>query len=397
MLTLQAVFGGADRRTLMSQIFNAEPLAPRKLDKSIPIELETITLKALEKNPSQRYASAGEMAADLRRFLEDRPIRARRPTLLDHTRKWLRRHPSVIAFLLTLLVLGIAGLATTTALIDRERVKEQQRALEAQERFELARRSADDMIRIAEEELGNHSDDLALRRRLLESAFAYYQEFIKLRHDDPDAQADLKVTRDRVQSILDDLVVIKGAERHMLVGEPAVQADLKCTDGQREKLNAITREIIDHGPPGRSPPRTNSGQPGKELLSEMKAHDVAIAEILTVPQMHRLGQIALQIRGVRAFNDPDIVSTLKLTSEQREQLRWLAPGPGRKDSPPGGEGFRHSPDKVGPPGGRMARDFKGRMQEALDVLTPLQRRQWIELIGEPFTGTLSPRPGRPRP
>jgi hypothetical protein len=84
------------------------------LNKTIPPELETIVLKAIEKNPADRYATAQELADDLRRYLEDKPIRARRPTLIHRARKWARRHRAVVlaasALALTVLVLGGAVL-----------------------------------------------------------------------------------------------------------------------------------------------------------------------------------------------------------------------------------------------------------------------------------------------
>ena len=55
----------------------------------MPADLETIVLKAMAKEPADRYATAQELADDLRRFLEDRPIRARRPTLAQRMQKWL--------------------------------------------------------------------------------------------------------------------------------------------------------------------------------------------------------------------------------------------------------------------------------------------------------------------
>src|SRR5262249_15522859 len=69
-------------------------------------ELETIVLKAMAKNPEERYASAGELADDLRRFLDDQPVRARRPGLGVRAAKWARRHRRVV----TAAVLG-AGAA----------------------------------------------------------------------------------------------------------------------------------------------------------------------------------------------------------------------------------------------------------------------------------------------
>src|SRR5262249_46506806 len=67
-------------------------------------ELETIVIKALEKNPAERYATAQELADDLRRFLDDRPIRARRATMWQRLRKWGRRHRGAVAG-------GVVGLA----------------------------------------------------------------------------------------------------------------------------------------------------------------------------------------------------------------------------------------------------------------------------------------------
>ena len=69
---------------------------PRRLNLAVPVELETIILKAIAKNPGDRYATAQELADDLRRFLEDKPIKARRPTLAQRARKWARRHRPLV-------------------------------------------------------------------------------------------------------------------------------------------------------------------------------------------------------------------------------------------------------------------------------------------------------------
>jgi hypothetical protein len=95
LLTLEPAFTGQDRQELLRQIAFDEPCPPRRLNKIIPAELETIVLKALEKIPADRYATAQEMADDLRRFLLDEPIRAKRPTLLQRARRWGRRHRAV--------------------------------------------------------------------------------------------------------------------------------------------------------------------------------------------------------------------------------------------------------------------------------------------------------------
>jgi serine/threonine protein kinase/Flp pilus assembly protein TadD len=96
LLTLEPAFGGTDRQELLRQIAFEEPRPPRRINKTIAAELETIVLKAIEKNPADRYATAKELADDLRHFLDDKPIRARRPTLPQRLRKWGRRHRAVV-------------------------------------------------------------------------------------------------------------------------------------------------------------------------------------------------------------------------------------------------------------------------------------------------------------
>jgi serine/threonine protein kinase/tetratricopeptide (TPR) repeat protein len=96
LLTLRPALGGTDRQELLRKIAFEEPVRPRSLDQQVPAELETVVLKALEKNPAERYATAQELADDLHRFLEDQPIRARRPTVVQRVRKWARRHQPVV-------------------------------------------------------------------------------------------------------------------------------------------------------------------------------------------------------------------------------------------------------------------------------------------------------------
>ena len=77
-MTLRPAIAGTDRQELLRRIAQEEPVAPRRLDPAIPRELETIVLKAMAKEPAARYATSRELADDLRRFLEDKPIRAQR-------------------------------------------------------------------------------------------------------------------------------------------------------------------------------------------------------------------------------------------------------------------------------------------------------------------------------
>lgn len=80
-MTLRPAFHEANRQRLIKKVTDDEPRAPRRIDASIPRDLETIVLKAIHKDPQSRYRKASQLADDLRSFLLDRPIRARRATL----------------------------------------------------------------------------------------------------------------------------------------------------------------------------------------------------------------------------------------------------------------------------------------------------------------------------
>jgi tetratricopeptide (TPR) repeat protein len=108
LLMLEPVFAGADRQELLRQIAFEEPRRPRRVNRAVPLELETIALKALEKNPADRYATAQEMADDLERWLRHEPIRARRPTLVQRGAKWGRRHRPAVAAGVTVLLMALA-------------------------------------------------------------------------------------------------------------------------------------------------------------------------------------------------------------------------------------------------------------------------------------------------
>src|SRR5205085_5012835 len=85
LLTLEPAFAGRDRQELLRKIAFEEPALPRRHNRAIPADLETILLKAMSKDPAARYATAQEMADDLTHFLQNEPIRARRPNLLQRT------------------------------------------------------------------------------------------------------------------------------------------------------------------------------------------------------------------------------------------------------------------------------------------------------------------------
>ncbi|MBI4601565.1 MAG: protein kinase [Planctomycetes bacterium] len=95
LLILRPAFRSADRSRLIQKVINEEPPRPRKLDRRVPRDLETIVLKAIEKEPARRYSTAAQLADDLRRFLADRPVQARPVAPLERGWRWCRRKPAL--------------------------------------------------------------------------------------------------------------------------------------------------------------------------------------------------------------------------------------------------------------------------------------------------------------
>ena len=105
MLTLRPAYEETDRSRLIQRVMREAPLSPRKLNKAIPADLETVVLKAIAREPSRRYQTAGELAEDLSRFIDGRPIIARKTSSAERAWLWCRRNPAVSA-------LGAAAVAS---------------------------------------------------------------------------------------------------------------------------------------------------------------------------------------------------------------------------------------------------------------------------------------------
>jgi serine/threonine protein kinase/WD40 repeat protein len=92
LATLKPAFTDVDRGRLVRKVMTEEPARPRRVEPTVPRDLETIILKAIDKEPSRRYQKADDFAEDLRAFLADKPIRARRASLPERCWRWCRRN-----------------------------------------------------------------------------------------------------------------------------------------------------------------------------------------------------------------------------------------------------------------------------------------------------------------
>jgi formylglycine-generating enzyme required for sulfatase activity len=185
-LTGRPPFEGPQHVVLVS-VLSDEPVPPSRLVPKVPADLETICLKCLSKEPARRYASAEELANDLRRYQAGEPIRARPVGAVERTWKWARRRPA-LAGLLGVVLLALVGLSALSAVaLDRER--------KARHEAEKASKARDFLVRIFElSDARNHTSTLTPRQILDDAEKRIPKEFV----DQPELQTELETAIDRV-------------------------------------------------------------------------------------------------------------------------------------------------------------------------------------------------------
>jgi eukaryotic-like serine/threonine-protein kinase len=390
LLAGRPVFDGRNRQELLQAILNEEPRSLRKINRLIPEELDVIVLKALRHLPSDRYQSAQAFADDLRRFLSETPILARRPTSIEIARKWMRRHPATVLSILFSLVAAVLSLAIVTvtvthqkSLTDASLQREQHRAFQAEKRLAIAQAAADEMIRMAESELSINPMEEALRQRLLTSAIQYYNSLIAETTENTELQTRLMATRHRAEGILQELSFVQSDRQNRLLFDSRIQKELALTDEQIAKLGTLP---IGAHQPGDAP-----------YLEEAKIRLALTEAILTASQKERLKGLFLQHQGPPGLRDMVVTGKLKLTPEQMRSVQTdlvqyfathrgsfplgdpmsvAAPANGKTPTASEFVGAANSPDDLMSPQLKEAL-----MKILLKRLTPEQRKQWDELTG----------------
>jgi eukaryotic-like serine/threonine-protein kinase len=148
LLTLRPAFETTDRLKLIERIKAEEPARPRSLDSRIPRDLETIILKASDKDPALRYVSAEALAEDLRRFLADEPIQARQVGVVERYWQWARRNPTIallggaLSVVMVLVTVGSLLVANRFSRLAEERRVSAEKERHARLEADLARDAA---------------------------------------------------------------------------------------------------------------------------------------------------------------------------------------------------------------------------------------------------------------
>jgi eukaryotic-like serine/threonine-protein kinase len=225
MVTGRPPFHAATSQETVQQLLTEEPLPPSRLQPRVPRDLEIICLKCLQKEPTRRYAGAGALADDLRRFLDQKPIHARPTPAWERALKWARRRPAIAGLagisIAASLALAVTGLAYN-ARLQRERDTARanfQMALDAVDRF---------YNQVSENTLLNTPRMEPLRRQLLETAQEFYERFVRERANDPEARVQLGRTYQRLGQLTrqtkSKTEAIEFMKQAIAIQEPLVRA-----------------------------------------------------------------------------------------------------------------------------------------------------------------------------
>jgi serine/threonine protein kinase/tetratricopeptide (TPR) repeat protein len=170
LLALRPAFDERDRQSLIRQVTQEEPPLLRTVLPSLPRDLETIVSKAIDVHPAHRYRTAGDLAADLRCFLDDRPIQARRITAVERLWRWCRRNRAIAALtgLAAVLLLAVAVVASVGYVRTSEALY---RVSYEREQAENARLLAEDQRERAQVEHERAETNLHLATKAFEDIF----------------------------------------------------------------------------------------------------------------------------------------------------------------------------------------------------------------------------------
>ena len=190
MLTGRPPFVGDSTLDTLKQVQERPPVSPRKFDDRVPVDLDTICLKCLEKEAHKRYSTAGALADDLQRFLAGRPVSARRAGVLERTSRWCRRRPMIASLVASLCGMAVTAFVIVVALwqiAERNRVTAVKNLQDADQNLALAQQVVNDYVVKVTDDLRLRGEDLRpLRRELLELVVPFYDGAVARYDDSPE-------------------------------------------------------------------------------------------------------------------------------------------------------------------------------------------------------------------
>ncbi|MCC9603651.1 serine/threonine protein kinase [Stieleria sp. JC731] len=434
LLVLQPAFQSENYRTLLNAVVEKEPPALSTIDDHIPEELSTIVRKAMAKLPAERYQTATAFAEDLQLWLDDKPINAKPPTIIERANKWRRRNSGLVTAAGIVWLVSTIVLAGTTGFIWRQQRitkmaldAQTSERLRAEANFAQARAVVDTFSELSEQELAYRPDTQDLRRQFLETSLGFYQELLAQSSSDTDLSKKIELTAAKVERLVDELTVLENIQPMLMLADPHVDHALGLSDESTDRLVAAVDEF-------RLQREQLANQHVGGLLSDnpaissmLRDFDQQVRSYLDESQLRRLRQIHRQRWLPFTFKTREVVQTLGITREQvvqinriieetrpsrtrgsrnpfRPELPFMPPGGGGEPPEPPNRN-RRNPDRGSQEssGGPSLRPSQGppagteiTVREIKKILTDEQRKIWNELVGEPFDFGRTPTPAIPR-
>jgi serine/threonine-protein kinase len=191
LLTGKVPFEGDDVGTILRRVQQGDFPPPRQIKGGVPAALEAVCLKAMAMKPEDRYGSAQALAGDVEHWLADEPVAAYREPWPVRANRWVRRHRTAVTGVAAAVAVAAVSLAVATVLLGAANRRERQAKERADANLAKARKAVEDFCtNVSEDKRLKQADLHALRKKLLETAVPFYQEFVQQRGDDPGLQAD---------------------------------------------------------------------------------------------------------------------------------------------------------------------------------------------------------------
>lgn len=188
---------GRAPETSPQQVGESRGTEPLRLTRQLRGDLDSILLKALRKEPEERYATAGELAEDLRNYLEARPVLARRGTGMYRARKFVSRHQTGVAATAIFCVLALAGIVSIVRAEHAARVAQ----LRAEQRFNDVRALANSLLFEIHDSIRDLPGSTAARKLLVDRALKYLDSLAQESSGDPGLQRELAAAYERVGDV----------------------------------------------------------------------------------------------------------------------------------------------------------------------------------------------------
>ncbi len=201
ILTGRAPFDGSITADILRRVIEEEPPPPHAVVPATPRPLEAVCLKAMAKHQADRYASAADLADDVRRWVADEPVSAFPEPWIRRFGRWAKRHRTAVSAAAALLVTATVALSVSAALIRRERDEARAQRNEARAQRQVARTAVDEMYtEVAEKWLEDNLDPI--QKEFLEKALAYYETFA----GQADAEPTVRQERGRAYKRMGDIL-----------------------------------------------------------------------------------------------------------------------------------------------------------------------------------------------